>query len=444
MEYKVKYIAQLCNSETDEVIEEQHLKTKLLPFPKTFKEFGLRHKEQVELIKHSQDFALKYQCKQFDGINKCPHCGKKLRKQGVFESEFHDVLTDHQVHIQRLSCTCGWKNKYTISGVYGSATHPELLKLQVTLGSQQSFDKAATILNNLSGGKRKINNDVTLMRNVSKVGSLLEAHKKSAAWRYSEEEASEIVLTTDGGHVQHREEGKHSFEELISTAYRPEDVIYRSNNRRELAHKVCVASAKSDRQSSIKKLTKNACKKLGMTKSTQVTALTDGAKNCWSVVGSLEPECKEVIKILDWFHIGKKFKERESKIPEELNKKYTKAKWHCWHGHPQTAIIRLQQIKKELRHKISLDKIDELIRYIKNNSEMIINYHARRLHGLPYTSQLAESSVNSVINDRQKNKKMQWTRGGAHHVLQIRTSLFSKSWEDDWLETEEQLYKKAA
>ncbi len=38
---------------------------------------------------------------------------------------------------------------------------------------------------------------------------------------------------------------------------------------------------------------------------------------------------RKLIKILDWFHIDKKFKERESKIPEELKEHYKKAKRHC-------------------------------------------------------------------------------------------------------------------
>lgn len=38
---------------------------------------------------------------------------------------------------------------------------------------------------------------------------------------------------------------------------------------------------------------------------------------------------------------------------------------------------------------------------------------------------LAESSANTLINDRQKRKKMQWTRTGAHNILQIRTSAYS-------------------
>ena len=75
----------------------------------------------------------------------------------------------------------------------------------------------------------------------------------------------------------------------------------------------------------------------------------------------------------------------------------------------------------------------------------MVNYQKRQSENLPFTSTYAESSVNTVINTRQKNdKKMQWTREGAHSVLQIRTSKFSKKWEEDWNKAQSEIYKEAA
>jgi len=50
----------------------------------------------------------------------------------------------------------------------------------------------------------------------------------------------------------------------------------------------------------------NAALKQGMKPDTVVTALADGACNCWSVILSLTPHCQQLC-ILDWFHIAKKF-----------------------------------------------------------------------------------------------------------------------------------------
>jgi len=48
-------------------------------------------------------------------------------------------------------------------------------------------------------------------------------------------------------------------------------------------------------------------------------------------------------------------------------------------------------------------------------------------------SNVIESAIGTVINSRQKeNKRMSWTRDGAHNILQIRTSIASKTWDRDW------------
>ncbi len=83
--------------------------------------------------------------------------------------------------------------------------------------------------------------------------------------------------------------------------------------------------------------------------------------------------------------------------------------------------------------------------YINNNKKGIVNYSERQKAGLVYTSNLAESTVNTLINDRQKGKqKMLWGRDGAHNVLQIRASVFSGSWDGDWNKVESEIYKKVA
>jgi len=88
-------------------------------------------------------------------------------------------------------------------------------------------------------------------------------------------------------------------------------------------------------------------------------------------------------------------------------------------------------------------KIVTLITYIKNNQAYLINYQERDVKDLVYTSQLAESTVNNLINERQKHdKRMQWSREGA--VLQIRSSKQSNDWERDWNSVQAIFYRKAS
>ena len=92
-------------------------------------------------------------------------------------------------------------------------------------------------------------------------------------------------------------------------------------------------------------------------------------------------------------------------------------------------------------HEKSIQRLDELL-----GMELIpTNKKKRHFFKQIFTSNLSESTVNTVINDRQKGKqKMLWSRQGAHNILQIRSSVFSKSWDNDWAKVEAELYHLAA
>ena len=91
------------------------------------------------------------------------------------------------------------------------------------------------------------------------------------------------------------------------------------------------------------------------------------------------------------------------------------------------------------------NKLNKLQTYITNNKDKIVNYDQRDEKGLIYASSYAESTVNNLINVRQKNKqRMTWTREGAHQIIQIRAAKIGSNWEKDWLAVENKIYRKAA
>jgi len=62
---------------------------------------------------------------------------------------------------------------------------------------------------------------------------------------------------------------------------------------------------------------------------------------------------------------------------------------------------------------------------IENISSMNLNFRPK--------PQVAESHIDSVLNARHKKTgKMQWSREGAHNVLQIRAEIISKGWPEQW------------
>ena len=186
--------------------------------------------------------------------------------------------------------------------------------------------------------------------------------------------------------------------------------------------------------------------KQGMTLETKITALCDGASNCWSVVDALEGHCQSVERILDWHHIAMKFQNTRLG-QEDLNERLSGAKWYLWNGLPDKAIERLQSIRDSLKdEQKKQDKVQVLLTYIENNANFIVNYQKRQDSGLIFISQMAESTVESLINKRCKGQQhMRWSREGLHALLQVRAAVNSDDWSNRCMtHIMDSLYSKAA
>ena len=444
MQKIIRFIAQSVDSNGN-LIEELVLKEEVVEKAPTLKELGYLHAEQIDFLQKIQDFKIKQQIILNQSMS-CPKCGDKTAKHGIYKSEFHAALTDHEVSIQLRQCKCGWQSPSSISGVYGSAMHPDLLKRQALQGSETSYAKTSAILNAESAKERTINSGTQIHRTVKLAGETLEAiNLTDQEVKIDKEEAPELLVNIDGGHIKAIGRVR-SFEAMVVTVYQPQNLKSVNENRNEIVSKTIVASAKSDEQTTIKQLFKNAAISQGLSANTLVTCLADGADNCKSIAHSLTEYCTKVTYILDWFHIAKKFK--NIAIPEGYDELYEKIKWHLWHGNVTDALLRLREFtqgKDIIQDSPLVTKLEQLYTYISNNSSGIVNYQQRQNSGLVFTSNLAESNVNTLINERQKGKqKMLWGRDGAHNILQIRANVRSSTWKDAWNAVENRIYKLAA
>jgi hypothetical protein len=92
-------------------------------------------------------------------------------------------------------------------------------------------------------------------------------------------------------------------------------------------------------------------------------------------------------------------------------------------GTPPTKLAMLRDTITDEGHR---SKLTGLYEYLHRNRMYLVHYQANKT----YTSQVAESHIDALINARHKRtRKMQWTREGAHHVLQIRAMTASDAWE---------------
>jgi hypothetical protein len=90
--------------------------------------------------------------------------------------------------------------------------------------------------------------------------------------------------------------------------------------------------------------------------------------------------------------------------------------------------------------------VEEFLTYIQNNAHLIPNYGERYRHGEAITTSFVESTVNEVVSKRFcKKQQMQWSKKGAHLLLQTRVqtlngdlSVMFKRWYPDMdIEAEE-------
>ena len=427
-------------TEDDQICNREIITEKKVKEISSISELGFCHKEQIDILQSCQDELLKAQSYSLkEKISSCPRCGVKLKLAGTIKSHFYSVFTDHKVSVRRQKCCnpdCGWTSVPSISSLFNTNVHPDLAKLQVETACNHTYRESQDLMDSHSYYQRKVNNHEHIYRTVETVGNYISKHQIENI-PDDVQPADELICQIDGGHLKTKEEGKRSFEALTAVIYKPGNVIYPAKKNTEneepprgvIVSKHCSASALEDEGVTIKRQTKVAALKQGLTADTKITALCDGASNCWNVVDALEEECQSVDRILDWFHIAKKFK--NISLPKYLDKKLERVKWCLWHGRSNDALGRFDGIIEKTRKAKMKERLIDLKIYLNNNKPNLVNYASRYKDGKLISSSLAESNVESLINKRCKGKQhMRWSREGVHPLLQIRAARASNDWFD--------------
>lgn len=468
-------------------------------------DFGIRHKEQIELISKAQSRILALQSSQIPLVQQCSACGsEQLRKMGTKASWFHDVFSDHQVRLQCMECkSCGHVEAGTVLKMMGSSLSGELIKLQSEIGAKYSFRAVEELLDMMSQANRKINNHTRIQDCADVVGDTIREVQREEKVLATIKAAPELIIQVDGGHVNSADDSR-SFEAMAAVVYKPDAVKPdpHDKSRTIVTSKHCAASAQADNQLEMIQNTVIAAIKEGLNQETNLIALCDGATNCWNIVEAVSALAKSTTKILDWFHISMKWRNIAIPYPDQscifyvvddksklvndgiyrinteyyqvynseihdltihsnspdkdvaklknhqmiqwdaLEKyfngcvttktKYESVKWHLWHGRPDKAIEYLDNIILQV-DKQTATRLTKFQQYIENNRHMIVNYQERRDNKQIFTSSFAESTVESLINQRCKGKKhMRWTREGLNNILQIRAAIASNNWNNIW------------
>ncbi|WP_131795788.1 hypothetical protein [Fluoribacter gormanii] len=408
--------------------------------PENLEDILLSFANQLLLLKALNNSILDEKVALLNSDKKpCPECGSKLCKFGNQTSKIHDVLTDHDVQIQRLKCcSCSYEEPSTISALLHGNTSVDLLKIQTILGANFSYRECEKILALFCQEKRKINNHTRIKEVVNSCGMIVEQINEDELDAVFSENSKELILAIDSRHVQDTKEGK-KIEIIVSVAFKPHvfAMFYQTPTH---DHKNCsVSIIDNDLEHAISS-TLIAALKQGLCSETDVTVLMDGKDNSKQIAQHLEPLCKSASYFIDWFYIVSRLKELG--VPQIFEKKLLRVEWHLWRGRTKEAIHRIKSLYELVHDQAIKKRLAEFEIFININSTHIPNYKERKKAGLIYTIHVDDRKYHSLINQRGiKQKYIKWSKEGLATLLKLRAFLNSQGW-SDYLHTIFNTYKK--
>ncbi len=310
---------------------------------------------------------------------------------------------------------------------------PERLYLETRWASLVPYATAAELLADILPITAGLN-ATTVRRHVLAVAERVEAdlpkdnrpftERSPLDWEALPIPDGRIVVGLDGGYVRDWTERKSNFEVIVGRSM-PEDGPARYLG---FVHGF-------DRKPQRRLV--DMLESLGMQANQDVTFLTDGGEEVRSLTEGISP-CSE--HVLDWFHITMRitvlgqFAKGVAKYDEaagaQLTKELDRIKWKLWHGNTTSAqevieefgadLFGLKSEYPNLRKFVTAAR--EFATYVGMNTASLINYGERYRSGERISSAFAEATVNAVVSKRfAKKQQMQWTRRGAHLLLQTRT-----------------------
>ena len=164
--------------------------------------------------------------------------------------------------------------------------------------------------------------------------------------------------------------------------------------------------------------------------------LADGASWIWDRARDVAPG--ECILILDFYHACEHVSELCKALYGEQTPRYWKSfkRWKelLYKGQVATFILELRRMRDTASYRDKRDLLQGQLKYFQDHRNKM-HYDRYRQMKLPIGSGTIESACKNVIGGRMKQGGMTWSEQGANGMLQIRSSLESDRFLDDFLVT---------
>ncbi len=368
-----------------------------------------------------------------------------LRHKGYYPVTFHTLFGDVRLRSPRygLPDRVGDKGPATVSPLrqlIPDHVAPERLYLETRWASLVPYAAAAELLADVlpidCGG-----NATTLRQHALRTAGRIERELTEERVSFMQDSCprdwmdlpipdGRIVIGLDGGYVRDRNDRKKNFELIVGRSL-PEDgdpryigFVHgydRKPQRRILDH----------------------LKKQGVQANQDITFITDGGEEVRSLAEMIAPASEHV---LDWFHITMRItvlrqfaqglENHDAQAGLDMLDALKRIKWYLWHGNKHRAREEIGDLYCDAEcvetdypnMRKLLTAIGEFQSYIVANNTSLINYGERYRSGERISSAFVEATVNVVISKRfAKKQQMQWSRTGAHLLLQTRTQTLDGS-----------------
>ena len=431
---------------------------------------GLTLAESKQLLSTIQRHLLQQQVNTFlDARSTCPDCGTPLKLKAHGSRSFRTLFGTFKFSSPRLEhCDCTRRKTSSfrpLAALLTESVAPELLYMEAKWSSLVSYGMSLDALQDFL--PLDLTLDVKTVRyDTLKVAKRLEAELGEEQAEFIEGEPSDWDLLPlpdgsfkvgiDGGYIRNWVDKTHTFEVIVGKSIRS------------------FAEGEEDRAPSLKRFgfvqtldTKSKRRLYEVLHSQDlqmnqaITFLSDGDDTLRALQLEISPKATH---ILDWFPLtmkltvlgqfGKGLVQCDAVLGEATRDQIERLKWALWHGQVDKALGKIDDLERSIepfsetyaRFPKLVKALSALRTYIVNNRHLIPNYGERYHNGEAIATGFVESTVNEVVSKRFcKKQQMQWSKEGAHLLLQTRvrtlngelSAIFKRWYPDIDLEVEE-------
>jgi hypothetical protein len=414
---------------------------------------GFTLAEAKAVLKTLQQHLVEPQATAFVAAHaQCDHCGKSLGIKAYHTRTFRTLFGTVTLTSPRLyHCRCQRRKTTTfrpLNVLLTDSVAPELLFMETKWASLVSYGLTAQALKDFLPVDATLN-ATTVQNHTLTMAQRCEAELGEEQWAFVEGRLADwgrlpspdgpITVGIDGGYVRDWDEKKGHVEVIVGKSI----LAFRRADEEDIPSSKCLGFVQTLATKPKRRLFE-VLQSPGHHMNQPITFLSDGGDTVRELQLYLNPHAEH---LLDWFHLTMRLtvlQQTATGLSETTNdgeeiyalrdpvvRELERLKWFLWHGNVDQALQVVQSVEMDLDAAVAtsghatarklLKAIEEFHTYIANTQGFIPNYGERYRYGERISTGFVESTVNQVISKRFcKQQQMQWTKQGAHLLLQTR------------------------